>query len=116
MLVNFFALIPTMRLQSVTASGLSAPLVLLDITSIMIPKLYAVAAMWTLNSREDIRSAVANYPPTYLDLGTSAGGTSGPETARHLLTDKVEKTGSQSTMSSREPKNIKPILPQVWDV
>ncbi|KAJ7238117.1 hypothetical protein B0H12DRAFT_1326914 [Mycena haematopus] len=42
---------------------LSAAWVIAAVTSVFLPKLYAVAAMWTLNTRDEIRSAAAN-PPT----------------------------------------------------
>ncbi|KAF7353982.1 hypothetical protein MVEN_01084800 [Mycena venus] len=58
-LINFASTIVTVRLHPATLSGLSAPLVVAAVSNVMLPKLYAVAAMWTLNSREEIRSAAA---------------------------------------------------------
>jgi hypothetical protein len=85
-----------------------------SVANTFLPKFYAVAAMWTLNSRDDIRSAAANNPPTHLDLGTTTGGgTSGPETPWHLAPAELEApAGPLSTKSLTESKTIQ----QVWKV
>ncbi|KAJ6478247.1 hypothetical protein C8R45DRAFT_1101634 [Mycena sanguinolenta] len=50
------------------------------ITTLMIPQLYAWSAMWTLNSREDIRAAVDNRPYTTINLGTSVAASADSQT------------------------------------
>jgi hypothetical protein len=92
-----------MRSQT-TTTGLSVPLVVAAVANVMLPKLYAMAALWTLNSRDGIRSAaVVNEPPTHLDLpsfrGMTGGGTSGPMPSTQLRVGQIETTGSQSTPS-----------------
>jgi hypothetical protein len=89
-----------------------------SVANTFLPKFYALAAMWTLNSRDDIRSAAANNPATYLDPGTTSGGTSGPEGARHLGAGEVEveMSGPLSTKSLTESKMVQPNLQQVWEV
>ncbi|KAJ7838952.1 hypothetical protein B0H13DRAFT_2367098 [Mycena leptocephala] len=94
------------------------PRVASSVANTFLPKFYALAAMWTLNSRDDIRSAAANNPATYLDPRTTSGGTSGPEGARHLGAGEVEveTSGPLSTKSLTESKIIQPNLQQVWEV
>ncbi|KAJ7035154.1 hypothetical protein C8F04DRAFT_1259219 [Mycena alexandri] len=101
---RFYPLFPTIRVINDTLNGVcgrsSSQTVCTGSIelqgSIMLPKLYAMAAMWTLNSRDEIRSAAnAIEPPTHLDLpsfrGMNVGGTS---------------AGSQSTNSVNGPENI----------
>ncbi|KAJ6462458.1 hypothetical protein C8R45DRAFT_1026833 [Mycena sanguinolenta] len=62
-----------------TSSGLTVEAAVSGVTALWLPKFYAVAAMWTLNSREEIRlrSAAANELATHFDLQTTtSGGTS----------------------------------------
>lgn len=54
------------------------------IANMMLPKLYAISAMWTLNSREDIRTAIENGPAMHtVHLGTTVGS---PETGDETMT------------------------------
>ncbi|KAF8200478.1 hypothetical protein K438DRAFT_1965941 [Mycena galopus ATCC 62051] len=106
-LVNFVTAIATVRAHAMNASGLSTPLMIAAMANTMLPKLYAIAAMLTLNSREDIRSA-ANALPTHFDFGTGVGGTLDPETPRHFRPGEVEMTGCLSSMSFSEVKTIHP--------
>ncbi|KAJ7878858.1 hypothetical protein B0H14DRAFT_3129942 [Mycena olivaceomarginata] len=53
------------------------------ITGIVLPYLYAWSAMWTLNSREEICLAAANYPYTF-DLGLSEGS-SNSDTTQEII-------------------------------
>ncbi|KAF7336220.1 hypothetical protein MVEN_02169800 [Mycena venus] len=57
-LVNF---ISAMQLNR-TGDWVRTELMLSEIANMMLPKLYAISAMWTLNSRGDIRRAVENGP------------------------------------------------------
>jgi hypothetical protein len=66
-----------------------------SVTNTSPPKFYAVAAMWMLNSRDDIRSAAANNPATHLDPRTTSGGASGPETPWHFGAGEVEVETSE---------------------
>ncbi|KAJ6477689.1 hypothetical protein C8R45DRAFT_1216613 [Mycena sanguinolenta] len=85
--VNFASVIITLSFPALMNNRLSGPRVTSSVANMFLPKIYAVAAMWTLNSRDDIRSAAANHPPTHLDLGTTAsGGTSSPEAPCHWQT------------------------------
>ncbi|KAF7342972.1 hypothetical protein MVEN_01727300 [Mycena venus] len=54
------------------------------ISSVILPKLYAVSAMWTLNSRKDIRLARSNGQNTSSTEGRS-GGLSGGRRPTHNL-------------------------------
>ncbi|KAJ6489743.1 hypothetical protein C8R45DRAFT_197423 [Mycena sanguinolenta] len=109
-LVNFVANICAIQ-SPTTPSELSTPFVILIIANVMLPKLYAMAAMWTLNSRDEIRSTAApTGPPTHLDFpsfrGMSIGDGSAPEMPRYLRTGDIEMTGSQSSNSISGPENI----------
>ncbi|KAJ6483933.1 hypothetical protein C8R45DRAFT_1214842 [Mycena sanguinolenta] len=65
-LINF---VETMRLY--VARTFMPELLMLDfITNMILPQIYAWSALWTLNSREDIRVAVGNRPYT-VSLGTA---------------------------------------------
>ncbi|KAJ7032908.1 hypothetical protein C8F04DRAFT_1261481 [Mycena alexandri] len=93
-LVDFVSTLCTLQSESSTIP--STAFVVSVVANVMLPKLYAMAAMWTLNSRDEIRSAAnAIEPPTHLDLpsfrGMNVGGTS---------------AGSQSTNSINGPENI----------
>ncbi|KAJ7725724.1 hypothetical protein B0H16DRAFT_1594076, partial [Mycena metata] len=55
-LVDFAATIHIIRSAAIT-SGPTLAFVISVIANIMLPKLYAIAAMWTLNSRDEILSA-----------------------------------------------------------
>ncbi|KAF7364147.1 hypothetical protein MSAN_01073900 [Mycena sanguinolenta] len=59
-------------------SGLSVQAAVSGFTGLCLPKFHAVAAMWTLNSREEIRvrSVAANEFVTGFELQTTSGGTS----------------------------------------
>ncbi|KAJ6452781.1 hypothetical protein C8R45DRAFT_1112801 [Mycena sanguinolenta] len=46
------------------ASSLSLGPVISAIPTIMLPKLYGIAAVWTLNARQEIRAAAVNEPRT----------------------------------------------------
>ncbi|KAF7363096.1 hypothetical protein MVEN_00662000 [Mycena venus] len=103
-LVTFVSImtIVTGQFHAKTASGLTAPWVSSAVASTLLPKFYAVAAMWTLNTREDIRFAATNKPPTNLDVGTAAlGGTSGS-----LHGGEAQMNGSERTKSLIEVKII----------
>ncbi|KAJ7903130.1 hypothetical protein B0H13DRAFT_2335297 [Mycena leptocephala] len=117
-LINFAAVIVTLSLPPAITNRLSAQRVASSVANTFLPKFYALAAMWTLNSRDDIRSAAANNPATYLDPRTTSGGTSGPEGARHLGAGEaeVETSGPLSTKSLTESKMVQPNLQQVWEV
>ncbi|KAF7341887.1 hypothetical protein MSAN_02044300 [Mycena sanguinolenta] len=79
-LSNFASVVVTLSFPALIKNRLSGPRVASSVANTFLPKFYAVAAMWTLNSRDDIRSAAANNPPTHLDVGTTASGaTSSPE-------------------------------------
>ncbi|KAJ7090542.1 hypothetical protein C8R44DRAFT_891977 [Mycena epipterygia] len=93
-LVDFVSTLFTLQSESSTIP--STAFVVSVVANVALPKLYAIAAMWTLNSRDEIRSAAdAIEPPTHLDLpsfrGMNVGGTS---------------AGSQSTNSINGPENI----------
>ncbi|KAJ7850132.1 hypothetical protein B0H13DRAFT_2674523 [Mycena leptocephala] len=105
-LVNFVTAIATVRAPAINPSGLSTPLMIANTANTMLPKLYAIAAMLTLNSREDICSA-ANAHPTHFHFGTEVGGTLDPETTSHFRPGEVEMTGCLSTMSFSEVKTIR---------
>jgi hypothetical protein len=107
-LVDFVATIRAIR-----SPGLSIPFLISVIANVMLPKLYAMAAMWALNSRDEIRSAKAVIEPsTHLDLpssrGVSAGSTSAPKMSRYLSAGGMDTTGSQSTSSISRSGNIRP--------
>ncbi|KAJ7887403.1 hypothetical protein B0H13DRAFT_2666478 [Mycena leptocephala] len=111
-LVNFVATIRSIR-SPTTTSGLSTPLVISVFANVMLSKFYAMAAMWTLNSRNEIRSAAAvTELPTHLDLPSfgrmSVGGMSAPEMPRYLHASGIETTGSQSTNPISGSENIQP--------
>ncbi|KAF7350145.1 hypothetical protein MVEN_01316900 [Mycena venus] len=111
-LVNFITTIVTVSLPAVIKNRLSAQRVGSSVANTFLPKFYAVAAMWTLNSREGIRSAAANNPATDVDPRTTLGGASGRETPRHLRAPEVEMSGPLSTKSSTGSKIIQPNLQQ----
>ncbi|KAF7342293.1 hypothetical protein MVEN_01817500 [Mycena venus] len=109
-LVNFITTIATVKMHVLDVAGLSAPLVASGVANTVLPKVYAIAAMWTLNSREDIRSAAANIHPTHLDLDTAAlGGTSGPESHNYFSPGEVDRNGRERI----EVKNIERHSPPV---
>ncbi|KAJ6478243.1 hypothetical protein C8R45DRAFT_1076760 [Mycena sanguinolenta] len=68
------------------------------ITTLMIPQLYAWSAMWTLNSREDIRVAVDNRPYTTVNLGTSVAASADSQTEN---TPRVGENGTVSRQVSQ---------------
>ncbi|KAF7335215.1 hypothetical protein MSAN_02354800 [Mycena sanguinolenta] len=70
-LSNFSTTVSTLPAHAVAANKLSPGLAAAAFTNLVLSKIYAVSAMWTLNSREEIRTAAANVPPTHLDLPTS---------------------------------------------
>ncbi|KAF7341931.1 hypothetical protein MSAN_02049100 [Mycena sanguinolenta] len=117
-LVNFASVIATLSFPAPTKNQLSGPEAASSVANIFLPKFYAVAAMWTLNSRDDIRSAAANNLTTHLDLGTMASGdTSSPEAPWHLAPAELETSaGSLSAKSLTKSKTIRPNLQQVWEV
>ncbi|KAJ7936929.1 hypothetical protein B0H13DRAFT_1946207 [Mycena leptocephala] len=120
-LVDFVATIAATR-SPPTTTGLSIPFWISVIANVMLPKLYAMAAMWTLNSRDKIRSARAVTAPTHLALplsrGMSAGGTSSPEIPGYLRASEFETTGSQSTRSISGSASIQPNITErkAWEV
>ncbi|KAJ7795091.1 hypothetical protein B0H13DRAFT_2170930 [Mycena leptocephala] len=121
-LVDFVATIRAIR-SPTTTTRLSIPFLISVTTNVMLPKLYAMAAMWTLNSRCELRSAMAvTEPSTHFDLpssrGMSAGGTSAPEMPRYLRPGEIETTGSQSTRSISGSESIQPSLAErkAWEV
>jgi hypothetical protein len=93
------------------------------IANIMLAKLYAMAAMWTLNSRDEIGSARVVTAPAHLDFpssrGMSAGSMSAPGMPRCLHLDEIETTGSQSTRSISGSESIQPNFAEqrkTWEV
>ncbi|KAF8176248.1 hypothetical protein K438DRAFT_2022724 [Mycena galopus ATCC 62051] len=113
---NFTSVVVTLSAPAFVANRLSGPRVASSVVNTFLPKVYAMAAMWTLNSRDDIRSAAANKPLTLLDLETTGQGTSGPETPSHLTTAELETSaGPLSAKSLTESRTIQPNL-QVWEV
>ncbi|KAJ7838166.1 hypothetical protein B0H13DRAFT_1912023 [Mycena leptocephala] len=116
-LSNFVAVIVTLSLPAVITNRLSGQRVASSVANTFLPKFYAMAAMWTLNSRDDIRSAAANNPAMYLDPRTTSGGKSGPEVLRHLGAGEVEveTSGPLSIKSLTESKSIQPNLQQ-WSL
>ncbi|KAF7341933.1 hypothetical protein MSAN_02049300 [Mycena sanguinolenta] len=118
-LVNFASIVVTLSFPALFESHLSGSRVASSVANTFLPKVYAIAAMWTLNSRDDIRSAAANNPAlTHLDLGTTASGdTSIPEAPWHLASAELETSaGFLSTKSLTKSKTIRPNLQQVWEV
>ncbi|KAJ6537986.1 hypothetical protein B0H19DRAFT_1382595 [Mycena capillaripes] len=111
---NFASVIVTLSLPAVITNRLSGQRVASSVANTFLPKFYVMAAMWTLNSRDDIRSAAANNPATHLDPRTTSGGMSGPETPRHLGAGEVEveTSGPLSTKPLAESKIIQPNLQQ----
>lgn len=110
-------------MRSPTTIGLSMPLVISVVANVMLAKLYAMAAMWTLNSRDEIRSAAAvTEPPTHLDLPSfrsmSLRRMSAPEIPRYLRASEIETTGPQNTNSISGPENIQPnfVKRKTWEV
>ncbi|KAF8205846.1 hypothetical protein K438DRAFT_1963619 [Mycena galopus ATCC 62051] len=70
--IDFVANIMIIR-HTVTIDTLSVASVISAIATIILPKLYAITAMWTLNSREDICSAAANQTVSLsLDLESTS--------------------------------------------
>ncbi|KAF8209219.1 hypothetical protein K438DRAFT_1754259 [Mycena galopus ATCC 62051] len=55
------------------ANQLNPASVISALASILLPKLYAMAAMWTLNTREAIRTAVTNDRRVSADFETTLG-------------------------------------------
>ncbi|KAJ7035406.1 hypothetical protein C8F04DRAFT_1344270 [Mycena alexandri] len=111
-LVDFVATILAIQLAP-TTSGPSIPFAISVVANVMLPKLYAMAAMWTLNSRDKIRSAAdVTEPSTHVDFpsfrGMGVGGTSYPEMPRYRHAGEIETTGSQSTYSINGSENIRP--------
>jgi hypothetical protein len=89
-----------------------------SVANTFLSKFCAVAAMWMLNFRDNIRSAAANNPTTHLDPRTTSGGALGPESPWHFGAGEVEveTSGPLSTKSLADSKIIQPNLPQVWEV
>ncbi|KAF7341936.1 hypothetical protein MSAN_02049600 [Mycena sanguinolenta] len=114
---NFASVIVTLSFPALVKNRLSGPRVASSVANTFLPKLYAVAAMWTLNCRDDIRSAAANNP-THLDLGTTApGGTSSSEAPWRLAPAELgTSAGPLSAKSLTESKTIQPNLQQVREV
>jgi hypothetical protein len=80
-----------------------------DIMNMMLPKLYAISAMWTLNSRESIRAAAGTGPAIHtINLGTagSVSGASCPDTGRHLLVGESLTIGSQNSAPLVEDEKL----------
>ncbi|KAJ7726236.1 hypothetical protein B0H16DRAFT_1780661 [Mycena metata] len=75
-LVNFAANISVIRSPPTPGSTLVFEIAI--IANIMLPKLYAIAAMWTLNYRDEIRPA-ATHLDLPLFLGIDVGDTTTPE-------------------------------------
>jgi len=87
--------------------GNAAALMLSAITNVILPKLYAMAAMWTLNSCEDIRTEAENGPSMYtIDLGTTVGGTPNSGMPRHLQTGETETVSFDSAKNPNIPKAL----------
>ncbi|KAF8205843.1 hypothetical protein K438DRAFT_1963616 [Mycena galopus ATCC 62051] len=71
--INFVANMMIIRhTETIDAFGVAS--VISALATVILPKLYAIAAMWTLNSREDICSAAANQTVALsLDLESTSG-------------------------------------------
>ncbi|KAJ7726234.1 hypothetical protein B0H16DRAFT_1894857 [Mycena metata] len=99
----FCALVDFATLTRSPRSGPTLAFEISIIANIMLPKLYAIAAMWTLNSRDEIRS-VATRPdlPSFLEMGV--GDTTAPEVPK-LHAGGIDMTDASSINA---PKNIQP--------
>lgn len=77
-LVNFGAAM----VLNLTGDQVRVELMLSEISNMILPKLYAISAMWILNSRDDIRAALEHGPTMHtLDFGAAmADRGSGTET------------------------------------
>ncbi|KAF7350132.1 hypothetical protein MVEN_01315500 [Mycena venus] len=115
-LVNFVTSLVTLSKPALIPNHLSAPRVASSVANTFLPKFYAVATMWTLNSREDIRSAAANNSATNLNPITTLGGTLGSETPRHLGAGEVKTSGPLSTKSLTQSEIFQPNLQPMWEV
>ncbi|KAJ6461378.1 hypothetical protein C8R45DRAFT_1080876 [Mycena sanguinolenta] len=105
-LANFSTNVSTLPAHAVVVTRLSPSLVASALANITLSKIYAVSAMWTLNSREEIRTVAANQPPTtHLDLPTSGLTWADSE---------VHSSGFQRTQS--EAKNSQTNPPETGDV
>ncbi|KAJ7715802.1 hypothetical protein B0H16DRAFT_495762 [Mycena metata] len=103
-LVDFSATIQAVR-STKSKSGPSLAVMISVIANIMLPKLYAMAAMWTLNYRDEIRSAATRVDVELPSVrGMGVGDPSLPEIPK-LHVGGVETT---STNSIDGPGNIQP--------
>ncbi|KAJ7730135.1 hypothetical protein B0H16DRAFT_1893645 [Mycena metata] len=103
-LVNFVATISEIGSPAITP-GPTPAFVISMIANIMLPKLYAMAAMWTLNYRDEIRSAA-----THLDFPLSGGMGVGDKTASEIPRLRAGGIETSSTYSINAPENILPNL------
>ncbi|KAJ7760350.1 hypothetical protein B0H16DRAFT_1532029 [Mycena metata] len=103
-LVDFSATIQAVR-STKSKSGPSLAVMISVIANIMLPKLYAMAAMWTLNYPDEIRSAATRVDVELPSVrGMGVGDPSLPEIPK-LHVGGVETT---STNSINGPGNIQP--------
>ncbi|KAJ7725715.1 hypothetical protein B0H16DRAFT_1895042 [Mycena metata] len=103
-LVNFVATISEIRGPAITP-GPTPAFVISIIANIMLPKLYAMAAMWTLNYRDEIRSAA-----THLDFPSFGGMGVGDKTAPEIPRLRAGGIETSTTNSINAPENILPNL------
>ncbi|KAJ6554866.1 hypothetical protein B0H19DRAFT_1377543 [Mycena capillaripes] len=99
-LINFIA---TMQLSR-TGDWVRTEMLLSDIANMMLPKMYAISAMWTLNSRQNIRAEIENGPTMQtLDLEAVVGRISGDtDTALDVVSG--PRIGPQSGEATSEEK------------
>ncbi|KAJ7730149.1 hypothetical protein B0H16DRAFT_221705 [Mycena metata] len=110
-LVDFAATFHVIRSAAIT-SGPTLAFVISVIANIMLPKLYAIAAMWTLNSRDEIRSTA-----TRLDF-LSFGGVDAADTSPAMPRLRASGIETTTTNSINGIENIEPNSAErkAWEV
>ncbi|KAJ7725694.1 hypothetical protein B0H16DRAFT_1781720 [Mycena metata] len=100
-------------IRSPPTPGPTPAFVISIIANIMLPKLYAMAAMWTLNYRDEIRSAAVDFPSFG---GMGVDDKTAPEIPR--LRVNAGRIETSTTNSINAPENILPNLAErkAWEV
>ncbi|KAF8205277.1 hypothetical protein K438DRAFT_1757264 [Mycena galopus ATCC 62051] len=111
-LINFVA-----AMQNRTGTWVGPALMLAEISNVLLPKLYAISAMWTLNSRGDLRAVVENGPALHtLNIEAAIVGAYDPDTAQNFLSDSTGTTESQTSTPSGEDEKLQTESLEIWEV
>ncbi|KAJ7645083.1 hypothetical protein DFH06DRAFT_1425763 [Mycena polygramma] len=110
--INFVA---CMELNS-SADWIRPQLIISEISNMMLPMMYAITAMWTLNSRPEIRAVVEDGPIMHtLGLVPESDASSGPNMQSIGVAVTSQADEEQSVQSVRDEK-LQPESREVWVV